>query len=165
MSALRTADWLDALEAEFASLAAAALGVQRVAPLSRHAAPPPGMGGAYLALVSPQGAYQIGLAAPPAGCEAFARGLLSLGPAEPLAAADVADAVCEIVNMLAGGVQRRIRAKSGDQLGLGLPTFFNGTPQPTERLCVAVAEVRAGAIPAALLVLHPKQLGAQEGER
>jgi hypothetical protein len=162
---MRTSDWLEALEVEFGSLAVNALGVERVHAVSRHAAPPSGMGGAYLALVSPHGAYQIGLAAPPAGCEAFARGLLSFGPADPLSPADVADAVCEIVNMLAGGVQRRMRQKSGDQLGLGLPTFFHGTPQPTERLCVAVAEVRAGAIPAALLVLHPRQLAAEEGGR
>jgi Chemotaxis phosphatase CheX len=156
VNAPSSAAWLDALEAELASLATTTLGFSGVAALARVATPPR-MEGAYLGLVSAEGAYQIGLASEPAGCEAMARGLLCMEPgAEALPPADVADAMCEIVNILAGGVKRRIREASGLQLGLGLPTFFHGAVQPTERLAVAVAEVRVGEIPAALLVLHPR---------
>ena len=79
------------------------------------------------------------------------------GGAEPLTPADIADAVCEIVNMLAGGVQRQLRKRAGIELTLGLPTFFHGPVQPTERLGVAVAEISLGSVPAALLVLHPRR--------
>ena len=157
------AEWLRALEAELVVLAKDALGLPPVCVTARGDAPPASMEGAYLGFVSCEGAYQIGLAATPAGCQAFARGLLSSAPSDPqLPQADVADAVCEIVNMLAGGVQRRLRQLCGLQVGLGLPTFFHGAVQPTERLGVAVAEVRVGELSAALLVLHPRTRSAQE---
>jgi hypothetical protein len=157
MTRVPPADWLDALEAEFASLATAALSLTKPEPLSRHTEPRAGMEGAYLGLISPETTCQIGLASTKAGCEAFARGLLMMGGAEPLTPADVADAVCEIVNMLAGGVQRQLRKRAGIELTLGLPTFFHGPVQPTERLGVAVAEISLGSVPAALLVLHPRR--------
>ena len=162
MIALAPSDWLQALEAELDGLAQGTLGMPAVAVTRRSEAPPAAMEGAYLGLVSGEGAYQVGLAATSEGCQALARGLLAVEPsADPLPAADVADAVCEIVNMLAGGVQRRVRERSGLQVGLGLPTFFHGPVQPTERLGVAVAEVRVGGLSAALLVLHPR---ARRGE-
>jgi Chemotaxis phosphatase CheX len=163
MSVPAPAEWLSALEAELIVLAKNALGLPPVRVTMRGGAPPATMEGAYLGFICSEGAYQIGLAATPEGCQAFARGLLSSAPSDPaLPQADVADAVCEIVNMLAGGVQRRIRQLSGLQVGLGLPTFFHGAVQPTERLGVSVAEVRVGELPAALLVLHPRIRSVQE---
>ncbi|HET9597380.1 MAG TPA: chemotaxis protein CheX [Anaeromyxobacteraceae bacterium] len=150
-------DWLDALEAELDVLATTALGLPKVRQVGRTAAPPTGMEGAYLGLVSGVGPVQVGLASSSAGCQGFARGLMAMdAAAPPLPAADVADAVCEIVNMLSGGVQRRVRQKFGLEVQLGLPTFFHGHVQPTERLGVAVGEVRVGDVPAAVLVLHPR---------
>jgi len=163
MSAPAPSEWLRALEAELTVLAKDALGLPPVHVTARGDAPPADMEGAYLGFISSEGAYQVGLASTPEGCQAFARGLLSSAPSDPpLSKADVADAVCEIVNMLAGGVQRRIRQLCGLQVGLGLPTFFHGAVQPTERLGVAVAEVRVGELAAALLVLHPRTRSAQE---
>jgi Chemotaxis phosphatase CheX len=156
------ADWLDDLTAEFGALASGTLGLDGLEVLARRDAPPPGIEGAYLALVGPSGAYQIGVAAEARGCDALARGLLACGPAEPLAQGDVADAVCEIVNILAGGVKRRVAERSGEQLGLGLPTFFHGAAEPSSRLGVTAAEVRVGDVAAALLVLHPRHAGAEE---
>lgn len=155
-------EWLNALEIEFHQLATGMLGLTAGEVLKRHDSPPPDMEGAYLGFVSDEGAYQIGLAASRDGCQALARGLLSVEAGAPLLpAADVADAVCEIVNMLAGCVQRRLRDKHASELRLGLPTFFHGAAQPTERLAIAVAEVRVGECPAALLVLHPRKSGIQ----
>ncbi|HEX7622665.1 MAG TPA: chemotaxis protein CheX [Anaeromyxobacteraceae bacterium] len=163
MSAPAPAEWLSALEAELIILAKDALALPPVRVTTRGGPPPPTMEGAYLGFISSEGAYQIGLAATPEGCQAFARGLLSSTPSDPpLPQADVADAVCEIVNMLAGGVQRRIRKLSGLQVGLGLPTFFHGAVQPTERLGVSVAEIQVGELSAALLVLHPRTRSVQE---
>jgi hypothetical protein len=149
-------DWLDALEAELSSLATHALGLPPVRAVMRGTTPPPAMEGAYLGLVSTAGPIQVGLATTSAGCQDLARGLLAMGGSAPLAPADVADAVCEVVNMLSGGVQRRVRQKFGFEVQLGLPTFFHGPVQPTERLGVAVSEVRVGDFAAAVLVLHPR---------
>jgi hypothetical protein len=150
-------DWLDALEAELSSLATNALGLPPTRTVARGTTPPASMEGAYLGLVSTLGPVQVGLASSSAGCQGFARGLMSMeGSAPPLPPSDVADAICEIVNMMAGGVQRRIRQKFGVEAQLGLPTFFHGHVQPTERLGVAVSEVRGGDVPAAVLVLHPR---------
>ncbi|MFL5271873.1 MAG: chemotaxis protein CheX [Anaeromyxobacteraceae bacterium] len=162
MSPFGPRQWLEALEREFAAFATGALGLARVEVTARGVPPPRAMEGAYLGLVAAEGGCQIGLAATAAGCETLARALLSLPAEEPISAADVADAVCEIVNMLAGGVQRRARAAAGLQVTLGLPTFFHGTAQPTERLGVVVTEVRVGDWPAALLVLHPRRHAAEE---
>jgi hypothetical protein len=155
-------DWLAALEAEFAILATGTLGLSAVHVVARDVEPPRSMEGAYLGLVTPEGALQIGLAATTGGCDALARGLLAMGAEEALPAADVADAVCEIVNILAGAVKRCARENAGMQVSLGLPTFFHGTAQPTDRLGVAVTEVRMGELPAALLVLYPRARRAQE---
>ena len=150
-------DWLDALESELNALVTNAFGMPAVRAVARGVTPPAAMEGAYLGLASSEGPIQVGLAASSAGCQAFARALMSMEPdAPPLSAADVADAVCEIVNMLSGGVQRRIRQKFGLEFQLGLPIFFHGHVQPTERLGVAVGEVRIGDFPAAVLVLHPR---------
>jgi hypothetical protein len=158
-----TADWLDALEAELEVLTTGTLGLPRPQRVARGETPPQGMEGAWLTLVSPLGAYQVGLTATSGGCQALARGLMATeAEAPPLPAADVADAVCEIVNMLAGGVQRRLRQRCGVEVQLGLPTFFHGTVQPTDRLGVAVAEVRVGELPAAVLVLQPRTRRREE---
>ncbi len=155
--------WLDALEAELAALAEGTLGLSGFERAARGEAPVRGMEGAYLGLFSPQGAWQVGLAAFPDGCQALARGLLAVEPGSaPLPEADVADALCEIVNILAGGVKRRAREQGAPQLTLGLPTFFHGAVQPTERLASAVSEVRVAAWPAALVVLHPRLRPAEE---
>ena len=156
MKAPLPSDWLDALSAELDALATGMLGLGGVEPVTKGATPPAGMEGAYLGLISSSGSYQIGLASTRDGCQALARSLLALESQSELPASDVADAACEIVNILAGGVKRRLMEQGAQQVVLGLPTFFHGAVQPTERLGVAVAEVRLGALPAALLVVHPR---------
>lgn len=147
-------DWLAALESGFEELAHASFNVGRVQVDARHETPPAHMSGAYLGLVAPEASVQIGLAAGIEGCRDFARGLFQMSPGEPVNDPDMADAVCEIVNMLAGCVQRRVREKV--EVRLGLPTFFHGPVQPTERLGVVVSDVRAGGLAGALLVVHPR---------
>ena len=65
-------------------------------------------------------------------------------------AAEVADAVGEIVNMLAGSVKRRM---SGDRdLELGLPIFLHGYIQPTDKLTVVALPTRFGTIETMVLI-------------
>lgn len=147
-------EWLEALESGFAELARTSLGADRVAVEHRHERPPREMSGAYLGLVSDDASVQIGLAAGMDGCRELARRLLLMEPGEAVSDADVADAVCELANMLGGCVQRRVRGRV--EVRLGLPTFFHGPVQPTERLGAAVSEFRAGEVSGALLVVHPR---------
>ncbi len=144
------------LEAAFREVAETALGRSGLVVEGHADEPEPGLQGAYLALVAPTGALQIGIAAGEAGCQALAKGLMGMGEADPpLAAPEMADAFCEIVNIVAGGFKGRIREKVGS-LTMGLPVFFHGPAQPTEHTAVRVARLRAGGIAVALLLVFPR---------
>jgi len=154
VSALGPQDWLGALETEFSVLAPGALGLPPPAAGPRLKATPDRSAGAYLPLLWAEGSVQLALVSDEAGCAAIARGLLGMGPAEALSPPEVADAVCEVMNILAGGVKARLRQRAA--LRLGLPTFFRGPVQPTDRMGVAALAVRAGHLAATLVVLHPR---------
>jgi len=144
------------LEAAFAEVAARALGLDPVEVERRLEEPPTPYQGAYLGLLAARGAIQVGVASDEAGCQALSRGLLGLPEGEPpLCAAELADALCEIANIVAGGFKGRVRETTGS-LAMGLPVFFRGPAQPTDHTAVRVAVLRAGAVRVALLLMHPK---------
>jgi len=106
--------------------------------------------------VGPTGAVQIGLASSPEGCQALAKGLMGMGAEEPaLPDNEMADAVCEIINIVAGAFKARVRDRA-TPLQMGLPVFIQGAVQPTERIAVQVAEVKFGEVAAVLLLVHPR---------
>jgi CheY-specific phosphatase CheX len=147
--------WLMDLEGAFEEVSSTALGFPGMVVTGRHEQPPP-LHGAYLGLVGPTGALQIGLASSPAGCQALAKGLMGMGPDEPaLPDNEVADAVCEVINIVAGAFKARVRDRASP-LQMGLPVFIQGAVQPTERIAVRVAEVKFGEVPAVLLLVHPR---------
>lgn len=147
------------LEAAFQEVAKTALGLSEMATLERLDAPYPEYQGAYLGLVSTQGALQIGIASNEAGCQALAKGLMGMGEGDPpLEPAEMADAVCEIVNIVAGAFKGKVRERIG-QLTLGLPVFFRGPAQPTGHTAVKVAQLASGPITAALLIVFPRGQG------
>lgn len=147
--------WLADLEGACLEVASTALGCAGMTVTSRHGAPP-SLHGAYLGLIGPSGAVQIGLASSPEGCQALARGLMGLGPEEgALPDHEMADAVCEIINILAGAFKARVRDRA-TPLQMGLPVFIQGAIQATDRVAVRVAEVTIGATAAALLLIHPR---------
>ncbi len=154
-----TADFgglLDDLEAAFQEVAQTALGLSSVSVLGRSDEPEHGYQGAYLGLVAQPGALQIGIASDEAGCQALAKGLMGMGPTDPpLAAPEMADAFCEIVNIVAGGFKGRVREKVG-ALTMGLPVFFHGPAQPTEHTAVRVAVLQAGASSVAVMLVYPR---------
>src|SRR4030095_11441657 len=61
--------------------------------------------------------------------------------APPLRDAQVADAVGEIVNMLAGSMKRKLSGFGAD-LTLGLPIFIHGFLQPSARVSAPVRRDR-----------------------
>ena len=110
--------------------------------------------GAYVPLIDHGAQLQIGLVADDEGCQLLARALLGLSEGEPpVPPADVADAVGEIVNMLAGGLKRRMQGRIGS-LVLGLPIFIRGYVEATEKLEIARARVQLGPVTALALVLR-----------
>ncbi|HYD40135.1 MAG TPA: chemotaxis protein CheX [Anaeromyxobacter sp.] len=147
---------LTELEVAFREVAETALARPDVAVEGHGDEPEQGQQGAYLALVAPAGALQIGIASDEAGCQALAKGLMGMGEADPaLSPPEMADAFCEIVNIVAGGFKGRIREKVGS-LTMGLPVFFHGPAQPTEHTAVRVARLRAGGVAVALLLVFPR---------
>jgi CheY-specific phosphatase CheX len=148
--------WLGQLEAAFGDVVGAALGLGRVEVTARGEAAPASWQGAYLGLVGPAGGVQIGVASDADGCQALAKGLLGMeSGGEELPVAEMADALCEVVNIVAGAFKGRVR-ESGAPLQMGLPIFFHGAVQETEHTALSVAEVRAGGVPAALVLVHPR---------
>jgi hypothetical protein len=150
------AGWIGDLEAAFADTAQGALGLDAVEVTDHPAAVAPRWQGAYLGLVGPVGAIQIGIAAEEETCQSLAKRLLGMDPGEAaLPPADMADALCELVNILAGAFKGKVRDRASP-LQMGLPVFFNGGVQPTDRTAVSIAGIRAGGRAAALLLVHPR---------
>jgi CheY-specific phosphatase CheX len=155
-ASLDPADLLGDLEAAFAEVAQTALGVAELTTLERLDAPPEAAQGAYLGLVGLAGALQIGIASDEAGCQLLSKGLMGMGEADPaLSTPEMADAFCEIVNIVAGGFKGRVRERCG-ALTLGLPVFFHGPAQPTDHTAVRIAVVRAGPAKVDLLLVFPR---------
>ncbi|MDP6839465.1 MAG: chemotaxis protein CheX, partial [Planctomycetota bacterium] len=82
--------------------------------------------GAYVPLMAGDESMQVGLLTSEAGCEALTRALLAMEPDEAAPGLeDVVDAVGEIVNIVAGVMQRQL-AEEGLFGEIGLPIFVEG---------------------------------------
>lgn len=149
-------DWLDAAEAVFAEIAETALGFETTEKAGRKSQMPRELPGAYVPLLTDSAALQIGVAGTLESCEALARALLCMEPEEDLSHADLADALGEIANIAAGALKGRM-ASHYQSVTLGLPIFFNGAIEPTERLEFAVTDLRLGTIPVSAVVVQHKQ--------
>lgn len=152
---LSSAEWMEALRDTMNEVATTALNLPacQVSPISTRT--PRGIEGAYLALVGQEDAIQIGLTSSAEGCQALSKALLAMAADDAdLEPPDVADAMCEIVNIIAGGLKARVHGMMSP-IKLGLPIFVKGTVQPSGRIVVLVAEVVAGHIPAALVLIEP----------
>jgi hypothetical protein len=111
--------------------------------------------GAYLGLVAQEEPIQVGLLCEPAGCQLLAKALLGMDAAdEDLPAADVGDAMCEIINIVAGGLKRRVSGQLA--ITLGLPIFVAGHPLPNQQQEISARQLKIGEVPVSLLVLTQK---------
>jgi hypothetical protein len=141
-------------------VATTALGCAATEHLHYDVPPPPHMPAAYLPLVGQEEQVQLAFAADPASCQALAKSMLAMEPdGEDLPMGDVADAMNELINTIAGAVKKRVFERTGP-LSLGLPIFIHGQPEPSARLTTLVRHMRLGSIPAALLVVHQRETGA-----
>jgi hypothetical protein len=112
--------------------------------------------GAYLGLVAQEEPIQVGILVDGAGCQALSKALLGMEPTdEDLPASDVSDAMCEIINIIAGGLKRRVAERM--PVTMGLPIFVSGHPLPNQQQAVLARSLRIGSVSASVLLLTQKQ--------
>ncbi|HEY0477455.1 MAG TPA: chemotaxis protein CheX [Kofleriaceae bacterium] len=156
-SKLSLAHWRAAVEGAASEIAAYALSFSSATvldPVALERATT--MVGAHIPLVGGGQAFDLALVASPASCQALSRAILCMKDGAPLRDAEVADAIGEIVNMLAGSVKRRLAGR-GSELVLGLPIFLHGYIQPTDRLTVITLPTRFGAIDTMVLIAGQRE--------
>jgi hypothetical protein len=127
----------------------------------------PGIGavdGAYVSLVTPEEPIQVGLVVERPGCQSLAKALLGMEPSdEDLPESDVSDAMCELINMVAGGLKRRVDGRMS--IVLGLPLFVAGHPLPNQqhRLSVRALALNDAKVSLILLTQNSQAAPASRG--
>ncbi len=150
-------EWLDSAISASEEIATVALGLEGVELVGIRKEPPDEQGSAHIALVGEQNSVQIGIASNINGCQELARTLLGMEPdEEDLAEDEVADAMGEIANILAGQV-KTMMAERNITVNLGIPIFINGHVEVTTEKDVAAADIQLGAIPATIIVLTNRE--------
>lgn len=81
--------------------------------------------GANIAVVGDEHAVQLGVLSSPDQADKIARAMLGMEPDEDLPHSDMADAIGEIANIIAGGVKGAM-VDDAPGLRLGLPVFSEG---------------------------------------
>jgi len=118
-----------------------------------------GGNGAYLGLVAQEEPIQVGILVDGPGCQSLSKSLLGMDPAdEDLPPSDVSDAMCEIVNIVAGGFKRRVLDRM--PVTMGLPIFVSGHPLPNQQQTVLARSIKIGGVAANVLLLTQKQHAA-----
>jgi hypothetical protein len=145
--------WQEAVESGARDVAFDGMGNASFEVIERTQLIPEDMPGAFIPLLAPQESVQIGLVSTPDGCAAIARALLQGGPDLVVSEADIADALGEAANILAGFVKRNMQEQLSP-VNLGLPLFINGHLANSERVRALVTHVRIGQTAAALVVIR-----------
>jgi hypothetical protein len=110
--------------------------------------------GAVIPLVG-TASFQLGIFGEGDSCDTLAKGVLGIGPDDAADPNDVADAVCEAVNVIAGAAKVKLteRIQNGFELKLGLPLYMRGHTHAFRRVTVAGCEVTMQSRPIRLLVI------------
>lgn len=154
MTPVVLSDCLDALSESASEVASTVLGGATFEALGQDSSYGSGHG-AYLGLVADEEPIQVGLLVDPAGCQVLSKALLGMEPGdEDLPSSDVSDAMCEIANILVGGLKRRVGERM--RITLGLPIFVAGHPLPNQQQEVSARSFQLGAVAVKLLVLTQK---------
>jgi hypothetical protein len=113
---------------------------------------PPSIKGAQVAMVSMQECLNIGLSSDREGCALLSRSLLGMEPDEELAPEDIQDAMGEIVNIVAGGVKRKL-IEEIPTLKIGLPIFFEGKMSPNKGASSKFMEIKIDSVTVKLFIM------------
>lgn len=111
-----------------------------------------GLVGAHIPMLGGPDTLELALVGTPENCRAIAAAILQSTPSS-LSEAETADAVGEIVNMLAGSVKRRM-ATTGVDLELGLPLFIVGHVASTSHIEVTRLPARFGPVEMFVLMIN-----------
>jgi hypothetical protein len=109
--------------------------------------------GGYISLIGENDSIRLGVSASEAGCMALARGVLVLEDDVELPKPVVADAVCELLNIIAGNLKRRAQDLTG-KLSITLPLFLTEAPRTGPQLELAVEGAAIGPTPVAFVVMR-----------
>ncbi|MBX7148498.1 chemotaxis protein CheX [bacterium] len=150
-----TADWLKALMEGTNELATSTMGLEAYNDPKLHNTVPDGVSGSCLSLAVDTTSVMLAVMATKDGCTQMAKALLGMGPDDALSDSEVADAVGEVINIVAGGV-KRIMSSSAQSIQLGLPIFMSGKIECGENQEAAVADFKIGTIPIKLLIIARK---------
>ncbi|MCK5241570.1 chemotaxis protein CheX [bacterium] len=156
-------EWLEAAETSAQELVTTALGYEKFEVIGRLTEVPLKKIGAYIPLVGDgeTAKMEIGILSDPEGCQALSRSLLGMADTEPVTTADVADAIGEMANILAGSIKRLVADRvSSPQIGL--PFFFDGMVHFKEPLATAVSNSLWGTVNVLLVVLQRGESGGQK---
>ncbi len=152
MDAERVERWLDALTDAIEELASLNLGMDVAEAVRREEPSTDSRSTASIDLRCPTGSWRISIASDTDGCQTLARTLLGLEPEEEdLPDADVADAFGEVLNILAGGLKKRLSGAEGD-IFLGLPEVRIGEPMNAEYEGRVLASTAIGPIRTDLMI-------------
>jgi hypothetical protein len=115
-----------------------------------------GLVGAHIPMLGGPEALELALVGEPANCRRLAAAMLMTDDPSSLSESDVADAVGEAINMLAGSVKRRMQS-DGTELELGLPVFIVGHIKHTEHISVSPLPAKFGPIDMFVLVVSRRR--------
>jgi hypothetical protein len=120
---------------------------------------PPQRQGSLLPIQRGTESLYVGIMSDQDGCVALTRALLAMEDGQAPAEADITDAVGELVNILAGVVQRSLDGE-GSRVVLGLPMYVRGEIVAPARAEARYANVNLGPARADLMVVRGELEGA-----
>lgn len=117
--------------------------------------------GTMIGLVSDDNAVQMMLVATKPGAEILARALLGFEPDEEIEPGDLADAIGEIINIVAGMVKTELNDQDRD-LNLTLPTFVDGTVTPITGQTVSYQIIEMGPVQTKVLIVNGNRVAKRK---
>jgi CheY-specific phosphatase CheX len=142
--------WLEAALDSLSEVATTTLGIEAPNVIERMRRVPRGMEGALIPIVHDQ-SMQIGIFTTSAGSSVVARALLCMEPEDDLSAMEIADAIGEIANIVAGGAKKRMSEIQG--IKLGLPIYFRGDIEQGDNFDVSSVVLDVMGHPYEIMVL------------
>jgi hypothetical protein len=148
--------WLDALKSAAHTFMQTTYNSKEVTTASRQSSLPwHNTMGAWVPLVGESFSLQLGLVSTDDGCQAIARKLLNLSAMDPLTEEDMADAIRETVNILAGMSKMTIEGDVSLST-LGLPLFIAGHIKITKEQAAVSEMINLGNESCYLIVLKQR---------
>ena len=130
------------------------LGCESISQIDGAGAKPTSAEGAYVPLVASKERFLLGMLASETTCQSLARRLLGMeDDEEEPTQEDVADAVGEIVNIVAGVMQRQLADAVG-AVELGLPFYVRGKVATTDKHEVGVCNLDLDGMGIELVVVR-----------